>query len=67
MQARSTGEPELLQAQRRRREAREAERGSATRRTRRRRQSASWLQRNALGVVAISVLVAFLGLGFALL
>ena len=67
MQARSTGEPELLQAQRRRREARDAERGSAPRRTRRRRQSTSWLQRNALGVAAVSVLVAFLGLGFGLL
>jgi len=67
MQARSTGEPELLQAQRRRRESREAERGSAPRRARRRRQSTPWLQRNALSVVAISILIAFLGLGFGLL
>ena len=69
MQARSTGEPELLQAQRRRREQREADRGtsSPTRRTRRRRNSTPWLQRNALSVVAVSVLVAFLGLGFGLL
>jgi LysM repeat protein len=67
MQARSTGEPELLQAQRRRREQRESERGAAPRRARRRRQSAPWLQRNALSVAAISILIAFLGLGFGLL
>jgi nucleoid-associated protein YgaU len=69
MQARSTGEPELLQAQRRRREQREADRanGSSPRRARRRRQSTPWLQRNALSVVAVSVLIAFLGLGFGLL
>jgi len=66
VQARSTGEPELLKAQRRRREAREAERGSAPRRARRRRQSSSWLQRNALGVVAIAILIGFLGVGFGL-
>jgi LysM repeat protein len=69
MQARSTGEPELHQAQRRRREQREADRAtpSSQRRTRRRRQSTPWLQRNALSVAAVSVLVAFLGLGFGLL
>ena len=69
MQARSTGEPELQQAQRRRREQREADRatGSSPRRARRRRQSTPWLQRNALSVVAVSVLIAFLGLGFGLL
>jgi LysM repeat protein len=67
MQARSTGEPELLQAQRRRREQRESERGAAPRRARRRRQSTPWLQRNALSVAAISILIAFLGLGFGLL
>ena len=66
MQARSTGEPELLQAQRRRREQRNADRANGTRRPRRRRQSATWLQRNALSVAAISVLIAFLGLGFGL-
>lgn len=66
MQARSTGEPELLQAQRRRREAGEAER-RAPRRARRRRQTTPWLQRNALSVAAASILVAFLGLGFGLL
>lgn len=67
MQARSTGEPELLQAQRRRRESRDGERGSAPRRARRRRQSTTpWLQRNALSVAAVSILVAFLGLGFGL-
>jgi LysM repeat protein len=58
----------LLQAQRRRREAREPERGSAPpRRVRRRRQTTPWLQRNALGVAAISILIAFLGVGFGLL
>ena len=69
MQVRSTGEPELLQAQRRRREQREADRTITTepRRARRRRQSAPWLQRNALNAAAISVLIAFLGLGFGLL
>ena len=66
MQARSTGGPELLQAQRRRRESRDAERNSPPRRARRRRQSSPWLQRNALSVAAVSVLVAFLGLGFGL-
>lgn len=66
MQARSTGEPELLQAQRRRRDAREGER-AAPRRARRRRQSTPWLQRNALSVAAVAVLVAFLSVGFALL
>jgi LysM repeat protein len=66
MQARSTGEPELLKAQRRRREAGEAER-RAPRRARRRRQTTPWLQRNALSVAAASILVAFLGLGFGLL
>jgi LysM repeat protein len=68
MQARSTGEPELLQAQRRRRESREAERGSAPRRARRRRQSGRpWLERNALSVAALAILLAFLGVGFGLL
>ena len=70
MQARSTGEPELLQAQRRRREQRDADRGASPtspRRARRRRQSTPWLQRNALSVAAVSVLIAFLGLGFGLL
>jgi nucleoid-associated protein YgaU len=61
MQARSTGEPELLQAQRRRREQREG-----ARRPRRRRASTPWIQRNALSVAAVSVLIAFLGLGFGL-
>jgi LysM repeat protein len=65
--ARSADEAELMQAQRRRREAREAERGSSARRVRRRRQSTPWLQRNALGVAAVSILVAFLGLGFGLM
>src|SRR5207244_1324587 len=34
---------------------------------RRRRQDTPWLQRNALSVAAVSVLVALLGLGFGLL
>jgi LysM repeat protein len=69
MQARSTGDPELHQAQRRRREQREADRptSNSPRRVRRRRHSTPWLQRNALSVAAISVLIAFLGLGFGLL
>jgi hypothetical protein len=67
MHARSTGGPELLQAQRRRREAREPERAAPPRRARRRRQSTPWLQRNALSVAAVSILIACLGLGFGLL
>jgi len=69
MQARSSGEPELLQGQRRRREQRDADRATpaSPRRARRRRQSTPWLQRNALSVAAVSVLIAFLGLGFGLL
>ena len=64
--ARPTGEPEPLQPQRRRREVLESERPTPARRPRRRRQSTPWLQRNALGVAAISILIAFLGLGFGL-
>jgi LysM repeat protein len=53
---------------RRRRDVRELERGSAPRRVRRRRQGTTpWLQRNALSVAAVSILVAVLGLGFGLL
>src|SRR4051812_9263413 len=53
---------------RRRRDVRELERGSAPRRARRRRQRTTpWLQRNALSVAAVSILVAVLGLGFGLL
>ena len=37
------------------------------RRARRRRQSTPWLQRNALSVAAVSILMALLGLGFGLL
>lgn len=36
------------------------------RRARRRRQNTPWLQRNALSIAGISILVAFLGLGFGL-
>ena len=64
--ARPTGEPEPLQPQRRRREVLQSERPTPARRPRRRRQSTPWLQRNALGVAAISILIAFLGLGFGL-
>lgn len=63
--ARSAGEPEPLP--RRRREVRDADRGSVPRRPRRRRQSTPWLQRNALSVAAASILLALLGLGFGLL
>jgi nucleoid-associated protein YgaU len=42
-------------------------RPSPPRRARRRRQNTPWLQRNALSVAAISVLVALLGLGFGLI
>jgi nucleoid-associated protein YgaU len=42
-------------------------RPSRPRRARRRRQNTPWLQRNALSVAAVSILVALLGLGFGLL
>jgi LysM domain len=67
MQARSTGEAELLQSQRRRRDAHDGERPTPPRRARRRRQSTPWLQRNALSVAALSILVALIGIGFGLL
>src|SRR6187549_1903472 len=57
-------EPRPRQARRRRPDARDAERSAAPRRARRRRHSSSWLQRNALSIAALSVLVALLGLGF---
>ena len=66
-QARATDESDLLQTQRRRRDGRDSERSAPTRRARRRRHSAPWLQRNALSVAAVSILIAFLGLGFGLL
>jgi nucleoid-associated protein YgaU len=64
---RSSSEPDPLP--RRRNDLQEFERNtSRPRRTRRRRrQDAPWLQRNALSVAAVSVLVALLGLGFGLL
>ena len=65
--ARSTGEADPLQSPRRRRETRDTERPAQQRRPRRRRQSAPWLQRNALSVVALSILIGVLGLGFGLL
>jgi nucleoid-associated protein YgaU len=55
-----------MQAQRRRREARDPDRPAPARRARRRRQSTPWLQRNVVSVAALSILVAFLGLGFGL-
>ena len=63
--ARSTGEPEP--PVRRRREPRELDRAAPARRPRRRRQNTPWLQRNALSVAAVSILLALLGLGFGLL
>jgi LysM repeat protein len=65
--ARSTGDPDPHPAQRRRRDSRDLERPTPPRRARRRRQSTPWLQRNALSVAAVSILVALLGLGFGLL
>jgi LysM repeat protein len=61
--ARAAAEPELLDTQRRRRDP---ERSGPPRRARRRRSSTPWLQRNALSVAAVSMLVALLGLGFGL-
>jgi LysM repeat protein len=64
--ARSTNpEPEPVP---RRRQGRDLDRASSRpRRARRRRQETPWVQRNALSVAAISMLVALLGLGFGLL
>jgi LysM repeat protein len=66
-QARATDESDLLQTQRRRRDGHDSERSTSGRRVRRRRRSTPWLQRNALSVAAVSILIAFLGLGFGLL
>jgi hypothetical protein len=52
-------------AARRRREGPDRERGGAPR-ARRRRSRAPWLQRNALSIAALSVLIALLGIGFGL-
>jgi nucleoid-associated protein YgaU len=62
---RANAEPEA--APRRRRDVQERERSPGPRRARRRRQTTPWLQRNALSVAAVSLLVALLGLGFGLL
>ena len=51
----------------RRRGRDELEGGAAERRARRRRQRGSWLERNALGVAALSVFAAVLGVGFGLM
>jgi len=57
-------DPRTRQARRRRTDGREAERSATPRRARRRRHSTPWLQRNALSIVALSFLIAVLGLGF---
>jgi LysM repeat protein len=57
-------EPRTRQARRRRPDAHNPQRSATPRRARRRRHSTSWLQRNALSIAALSVLVAMLGLGF---
>src|SRR5882672_8718481 len=65
--ARSRSEPDPIP--RRRNDVQDLDRATnRPRRTRRRRrQETPWLQRNALSVAAVSVLVALLGLGFGLL
>lgn len=65
--ARSSSEPDPIP--RRRNDVQDLDRATnRPRRTRRRRrQDTPWLQRNALSVAAVSVLVALLGLGFGLL
>ena len=65
--ARSKGDADPQPAHRRRRDSRELERPTPPRRARRRRQSTPWLQRIALSVAAVSILMALLGLGFGLL
>jgi nucleoid-associated protein YgaU len=65
--ARSAGEADPHSAQRRRRDSRDLDRQTPPRRARRRRQNTPWLQRNALSLVAVSMLMALLGLGFGLL
>jgi LysM repeat protein len=65
--SRSSSEPDL--APRRRHDAQDLDRATSRPRRgrRRRRQDTPWLQRNALSVAAVSVLVALLGFGFGLL
>jgi LysM repeat protein len=64
--ARSIGDQDAQP--RRRRDIYDHDRPTPTRRTpRRRRQTTPWLQRNALSVAAVSILIAILGLGFGLL
>jgi LysM repeat protein len=64
---RSNSEPDPVA--RRRHDVQDLERTTSRPRRgrRRRRQDTPWLQRNALSVAAVSVLVALLGLGFGLL
>ena len=66
-QLRSSSEPDPVA--RRRHDVQDLERTTSRPRRvrRRRRQDTPWLQRNALSVAAVSVLVALLGLGFGLL
>jgi LysM domain-containing protein len=65
--ARSSSEPDPLP--RRRQDVQDLDRTTSRPRRgrRRRRQDTPWLQRNALSVAAVSVLVALLGFGFGLL
>jgi nucleoid-associated protein YgaU len=59
---------ESAPAARRRRDVRDLDRSTQPRRVRRRRQGpSSWLQRNALSIAAVSILVAVLAVGFGLL
>jgi LysM repeat protein len=65
--SRSSSEPDPVA--RRRHDLQELDRTTSRPRRgrRRRRQDTPWLQRNALSVAAVSILVALLGLGFGLL
>jgi LysM repeat protein len=65
--SRSNSEPDPIP--RRRHDVQDLDRTTSRprRARRRRRQDTPWLQRNALSVAAVSVLVALLGLGFGLL
>jgi len=61
-----SNEPAPTRTQARRRPARDAERSAPPRRIRR-RQSSPWLQRNALSIAAVAVLVSLLSVGFTLM
>jgi LysM repeat protein len=64
--SRSNGEHDPSLASRRR-ELHDADRAPSPRRARRRRTRTPWLQRNALSVAAVSILLAVLGFGFGVL